>query len=89
MASAGTKIISPFYDMIAKTKVTFSLKYFSQYFEWDSDLACTVNVLDDMVFKTKIKELKTVVSLENIAGNISCENVTEMTSPFCLDTITM
>ena len=53
------------------------------------DFACTNNVLDDRVFKAKIKELKTVISLENIAGNISYEDVTEMTSPFRLDTITM
>ena len=53
------------------------------------DFACTINVLDNRVFKTKIEELKTVISLENIAGNISCEDVTEMTSPFRLDTITM
>ena len=40
-----------------------------------------------MVFKTIIEQLKTTVSLENIAGNISSEDDTEMTSPFRLDTI--
>ena len=34
-------------------------------------------------------QLKTTVSLENIVGNISCEDDTEMTSPFRLDTITL
>ena len=29
------------------------------------------------------------VSLEDIVGNVSCEDDTEMTSPFCLDTITL
>ena len=42
-----------------------------------------------MNFKTKIEQLKTTVSLENIVGNISCEDDTEMTSPFRLDTITL
>ena len=36
LASADTKTSSTFYGIIVKTKVTFSLKYFSQYFEWDS-----------------------------------------------------
>ena len=34
LASSDTKTSSPFYGIIVK--VTFSLKYFSQYFEWDS-----------------------------------------------------
>ena len=42
-----------------------------------------------MDFKTNIEQLKTTVSLENIVGNISCEDDTEMTSPFRLDTITL
>ena len=37
-----------------------------------------------MVFKTKIEQLKRVASLENISGSISCEEGTEMTSPFLL-----
>ena len=50
-------------------------------------LACVVNVLHNMVFKTKIKQLKRTVSLENIVGNISSEKNTEITSSICLDTI--
>ena len=42
-----------------------------------------------MVFKTEIGQLKATVSLENIAGNNSCEDNTKMTSYFCLDTITL
>ena len=41
-----------------------------------------------MIFKTKIKQPKTAVSLENVVGNISCEYSTElMMSPYRLDTI--
>ena len=41
-----------------------------------------------MVFKTVIEQLKATASLENIAGYISCEDNTKMTSRFRLDTIT-
>ena len=41
-----------------------------------------------MFFKTETEQLKLAVSLENIAGNISCEDNTKMTSPFRLDTNT-
>ena len=52
-------------------------------------LSCTINVLLNMTFKTKIEQLKTAVSLENIVDNISCEYGTEMTSFFHLDTIAL
>ena len=42
-----------------------------------------------MFFKTEIEQLRSTVSLENIAGNISCEDNMKMTSPFCLDTNTL
>ena len=58
----------------------FSLKYFSQYSHLAPFLACAINVLHNMVFKTKIKQLKTAVSFWNIAANISCEDGTEMMS---------
>ena len=35
-------------------------------------LTSTVNVLHNMVLKTTIKQLKTAVSLKNIAGNTFC-----------------
>ena len=38
-----------------------------------------------MFFKTEIEQLRSTVSLENIAGNIPCEWNTKMTSPFGLD----
>ena len=77
-----------FYSMIAKTR--------SSLFNWNTScristgapvLACMINVLHNMLFKTKIEQLKTVVLFENIGGNISCECDTEMMSPFRLDTI--
>lgn len=52
-------------------------------------LPCAINDLNNMVFKTKIEKLKKVVSLGSIAGDIFCEDGTEMTSPFRLDTITL
>lgn len=42
-----------------------------------------------IIFKRKIEQLKMAVSLENIAGSISCENNTKMTSYFRCDTITV
>ena len=39
-----------------------------------------------MFFKTEIEQLRSTDSLENIAGNISCEGNMKMTSPFGLDT---
>ena len=42
-----------------------------------------------MFFKTEIEQLRLTVSLENIAGNISCEGNTKMTSHFRLDTNTL
>ena len=65
----------------------FSRSFSSQYSHWGPFLACAVNVLNIMVCKTKIEQLKTTLSLENIVGNIASEDDTEMTSRFCLDTI--
>ena len=42
-----------------------------------------------MFFKTEIEQLRSTVSLENIAGNISCESNMKMSSPFRLDTNTL
>ena len=39
-----------------------------------------------MFFKTEIEQLRLTVSLENIAGNISCESNMKMMSAFRLDT---
>ena len=40
-------------------------------------------------FRRKIEQLKTAVSFENFAGSISCEDDTEITSPFHLNTLTL
>ena len=42
-----------------------------------------------MFFKAEMEQLRSTVSLENIAGNISCEGNMKMTSPFRLDTNTL
>ena len=42
-----------------------------------------------MFSKTEIEQLRSTVSLENVAGNICCEGNTKMTSPFHLDTNTL
>ena len=42
-----------------------------------------------MFFKAEMEQLRSTVSLENIAGNISCEGNIKMTSPFRLDTNTL
>ena len=52
-------------------------------------MACAVNVLHNMVLRTKIEQPKTAVSLENTAGKISCDDDTEVTSFFRLDTLTL
>ena len=53
----------------------------------DTFSACAINILHNMVFKTKLKQLKAAVSLENIAGNISYQYGTEITLTFCVNTI--
>ena len=42
-----------------------------------------------MFSKTEIEQLRLTVSLENTAGNISCESNAKMTTPFRLDTNTL
>ena len=42
-----------------------------------------------MFFKTEIEQLRSTVSLENIAGNIPYEGNATLTSPFRLDTNTL
>ena len=42
-----------------------------------------------MFSKTEIEQLRSMISLENIAGNIFCEVKLKMTSPFRLDTNTL
>ena len=60
----------------------FSRRFSSQYSHWGPFLACAVNVLNNMVFKTTIEQLKTTLSLENIVENIASEDITEMMSLF-------
>lgn len=67
-------------------KHTFQWKISRSIPIWDPALACKINVLRNIVIKTKIK---TSFLLDNIAGNISCEYSTGMTSPFHLYIITL
>ena len=84
-----TKISSAFNGKIARTRSYVFTEIFLAEFPWRIRLwpAWLINVLHNMIFKTKIEHLKTGVSLENIVGNISCEYGAKMTSPFHLDTI--
>ena len=74
--------------MIARTKSCF---------HWDIScyipigahvLACAVLILHIWLSK-QMEQLKATVSLENIVGNIYCEDHMKMTSAFRLDTITL
>ena len=67
----------------------FSLWYFSLYSHWSPRFGLRSWCFAYMVFKTEIKQLKATVWMENIVGNISCEGNTKMTSPLCLDAITL
>ena len=42
-----------------------------------------------MFFKAGMEQLRSTVSLENIAGNVYCEGHMKMTSPIPLDTKTL
>ena len=74
--------------MIARTKSNVFTEIFLAVFPMETPF-WPAQCFAYMDFKTKIEQLKTTVSLENIVGNISCEDDTEMTSPFRLDTITL
>ena len=82
------KTNSLFYGMIPRTNSYILLKYLSLYSYWRPRFGLRDNVLHNMVFKTKIEHLKTVVSLDNNARNISCEDGTDKMSPFHFGTIT-
>ena len=66
-----------------------SLWYFLVYSHWTPRFGLRSLCSAYMVFKTEIEQLKATVSLENIAGNISFEDKTKMTSPFRLDIMTL
>ena len=82
------KTNSLFYGMIARTNSYILLKYLSLHSHWRPRFGLRDNVLHNMIFKIKIEQLKTVVSLDNNARNISCEDGTDKTSPFHFGTIT-
>ena len=86
---ADPKTNSLFYGMIARTNSYILLKYLSLHSHWRPRFGLRDNVLHNMVFKIKIEQLKTVVSLDNNARNISCEDGTDMTLPFHYSTITL
>ena len=67
----------------------FSLWYFSLYSHRRPGFWPARFLFGIMFFKTKIEQLRSTVSLQNIGGNIPCEFNTKMTSSFGLDTITL
>ena len=93
LTSVDTKTNSPFYGMIARTKSYVFTEIFVDISVsiciGDPLLACAVNVLYICFSKQKLSSSKTMVSLENIARNISCEDDMEMTSLFRVDAITL
>ena len=89
MASVDTRTNLLFYGMIARTKsyaftVIFLAAFPLEPMFWPARFMFCI-----MFSKTEIEQLRSTVSLENVAGNISCEGNTKMTSPFRLDTITL
>ena len=89
MASVDTRTNLLFYGMIARTKsyaftVIFLAAFPLEPVFWPARFMFCI-----MFFKTEIEQLRSTISLENVAGNISCEDNTKMTSPFRLDTITL
>ena len=67
----------------------FSLRYFALYSHWSPRFGQSGLCFAYMVFIAEIEQLKATVLLESIAWNISCEDNTEMKSPFRLDPITL
>ena len=89
LTSVDTRTNLPFYGMIARTNsYVFTVIFLAVFPLEPAFLACAVYVLH-YVFQNRIEQLRSTVSLENIAGNISCEGNMKMTSPFRLDTNTL
>ena len=88
VTSANTKTNPPFLQHDRKDlKLRFHLNIIHSIPTEDPFWACAINILHIMVFKTKLEQLKTTVSLENIAGNISYQCDTEINLFFCANTI--
>ena len=83
--TVDTRTNLPFYGIIARTKSHVFTVIFLAVFPLEPALWPA----QTMFFKTEIEQLRSTVSLENIAGNISCESNMKMSSPFRLDTNTL
>ena len=88
LTSVDTRTNIPFYCMIAKSKSYVFTVVFLAAFLLEPAFLTTRLMFCIMFSKTEIKQLRSTVSLENVAGNISCEDNTKMTSTFRLDTNT-
>ena len=75
--------------MIARTKTDVSTVIFLAAFPLESAFWAARFMFCIMFSKTDMEQLRLTLSLENVAGNISCEGNMEMTSPFRLDTNTL
>ena len=75
--------------MVARTKIHVFTVIFPAVFPLEPAFWLVQFMFCIMFFKTEIEQLRLTFSLENIAGNISCEGNMKMTSPFRLDTNTL
>ena len=75
--------------MIARTKSYVFTVIFLSVFPLEPAFWPALFMFCIMFSKTEIEQLRSMVSLENIVGNISCEGKMKMTSPFQLDTNTL
>ena len=89
LISVDTRTNLPFYGMIARTKSHVFTVIFLAVFPLDPAFWPAQFMFCIMFFKAEMEQLRSTVSLENIAGNISCEGNMKMTSPFRLDTNTL
>ena len=89
LTSVDTSTNLPFYGMISRTKSYVSTVIFLAAFPLEPAFWAARFMFCIMFSKTDMEQLRSTVSLENVAGNISCEGNTKMTSPFRLDTNTL
>ena len=67
------------YDIIARTKSYIFTEIFLAGFPLRLTFQpARIMLLHDLLFETKIEQLRTTVSLENIPGTISCEHGAQM-----------
>ena len=75
--------------MIARTKSYVFTVIFLALFPLEVAFQPARFMFSIMFCKTEMEQLRSTVSMEIIAGNISCEDKTKITSPFNLDTNTL